>query len=350
MLILIYYLIVLLLIAKQKSRPIRFLAFTYLVVIFCFSGDIVDRDNYNHLLLNIDNKIGMVEIGWETIIFLFYNLNLDIQALCIFIGITYLLILFIVTDKLSSGNNIPIACYMIGLFFLDVVQLRNTFSAVFILLSFYFLFLYDSKKSRFLSLSLIILSSLIHASNIIFTVFHFIVRYKLKRTVLFSICAVVVLTFAVFSLATYFSVLFHIEDKIARIASTEGYTSEHAFLMVSLSGIAIPLVSWFANKHIVLSDDNNKNLFETTLKLSVFVLTIIPLIQLASDFRRQIYIVYIIIASLLCRNLHKYTTKMIPFFLIMIALMYFTYSTFLGNRESVFYPIFENNILFNAMK
>lgn len=350
MLILIYYLIVLLLIAKQKSRPIRFLAFTYLVVLFCFSGDIADRDNYIHLLLNIDNKIGMVEIGWESIMFLFYNLNLDIQDLCVFIGIIYLSILFFVIDKLSSGNNIPIACYMIGLFFLDVVQLRYSFSAIFIILNFYFIFLHDSKKSRFLSLLLIILSSLIHASNIIFIVFYFIVGYKLKQTVLFTICTSVTLTFAVFTLASYFSVLFHIEDKIARIASTEGYTSEHAFLMVTLSAIVIPLASWFANKHIHLSDNYSKSIFETTLKLSVFVLTIIPFIQLASDFRRQIYIIYIIIASMLCRFLDKYTTKMISLFLIMIALMYFTYSTYLGNRETVFYPIFENNILFNAIK
>lgn len=345
MAILLYYIIILFLITRCHSFNTRKIALFYLLILFCFNTQNADRDSYELMYSVLYDR--SMELLWTSVLVFMKTYSLDIQYLYFIVGIPYLITIFYVIPKFSRNDNSAIACYMIALFFLDVVQLRYSFSAIFVLWAFYFLFIYDGLKSIVFYLSFIVLASLVHSSNIIFLIFAVVKIFNMKYVVFLLIGAYTTITFCLLFFADLVGRFFNIEAKIERITNTEGTASTHSVLMTSIFCILIFFMSYLAKKYHKTKVVASQIKMEFINKLAIFSLVFIPLLNLSSDFRRQIFLMFLIVCSLIFALKKEYSNRLVIITPFIVAILYFIYSTFAGNRDGVFFPIFEYNMFFN---
>lgn len=341
--IILYFLTILLLVIRKKSRIVLGFAYLFLLVLFCFNTGIADRLSYEEDI-TLATSINR-ELLWQGLLTLFLVNQISIQYLYGIVGFLYITSLFYVTYKLSEKCNIVIACYMLGVFFLDVVQLRYTASLIFVLWGFYFLVTSKGFKSVSLFIIFILLSSFVHASNIIFLLFLIGKLYSRKATTYITFLSIVVLIFGWLTFTELLGVTFNISEKMDRIVYDEEIKSEHTILVTWISELIVVFMMMYANlvkrtKKIALSIN-----FNYAMNFAILSMIFIPLIYLSPDIRRSIYFVFVILSAFLYgeKNFSKSPGLMITPFIV--SLFFFWMSTFTGNRMTVFYPLFENNLL-----
>lgn len=341
--ILLYILIIFLLFYFKDSKKILIFALLYLLLLFTLNTDIADRSNYE-IQLSLDISHPM-ELGWNRLLAIIRSANLPIQSLYVVVGIPYLITLFFFASKISE-NNRAIACYMIGIFFLDVAQLRFTFSTIFIWLAFYFFLSREDRFAYILYAFFVTIASLFHASNSIFFVFLLSKKQNPVKTSIISFITSVFFFLTQHLATAFIGQTYNIENKINRISAIDSAPS-FLTVYVSVSYIISALLMIILSRYNYSSKDKKINI---ALNISILAFTIIPFLLFSTDFRRHIFIIDFLLICLFFKNEKKYNDKLLFVIPISIVLTFFIYSTFLGNRETVFFPIFENNMLINFIQ
>lgn len=342
--IFLYIVLLILLLSNPRSKSINNIALVTCLILFCFSTNVADRDGYETDILNVVLNGDNWETLWFSLLMYFNTNNVDLQYLVGGIGCFYLCSLFFVLRKTFQLDNRLIACYMIGLFFLDIVQLRNTLSLTFVLWSLYFLINIQGKRKYLYSSAMIILASMIHASNFFFillVISEYIGYDRIKKYM-----PIIVVMMFIFSatIIRYFGSTFGLSDKIERIGDTEN-TSANSIIMNVFFVIAIfGMVSVFFR--FVKNGDNTK-CKELMMNWGYISLTLIPMLMFSQDFRRQIFMMFLIVSALAYKSLNSRSILSIA--PVLFSIMLFMMSTYLGNSELVFYPVFDNNILLNFL-
>ena len=333
----IYYVLTLLLFLMKKSKVVVLLSLLYLIFLFSLNTNIADRANYEFVLHN--DFFSTVELGWGWFISCVRQYGFSIQSLYPIIGIPYLITLFFILTKLSQ-NNRPIACYMVGMFFLDVVQLRFTFSAIFIWWAFYFFFLNDDKAAYLKYAFFILLASLIHASNLTFMVFLF--AKCEKKSKVFGIMSIVFCTLAIGLpvVTMLFGRIFGFENKIDRIGG-EMMSSSLSIVTCVFYLLFFVIMTLLMN----YNTSQKENYIRYSENISILALSFLPLLSFSSDFRRHIFVTALLLIAVFFRYENKYKDRLLFLLPIFLFSSFFIYSTFSGNRETVFIPIFKNNFL-----
>ena len=321
----------------KKNKVVVVFSLLYLVLLFSLNTNIADRANYEFVLHN--DFFSTVELGWGWFISYVRMFGFSIQSLYPIIGIPYLLTLFFVLAKLSQ-NSRPIACYMVGMFFLDVVQLRFTFSAIFIWWAFYFFFLNDDKAAYLKYVFFILLASLIHASNLIFIVFLFAKCEKKGKVIGIASMFFGALAIGLPVVTLLFGQIFGFESKIDRIGGE--------MMSSSLSVVTCVFYLFFFVIMTLLMNYNTsqkEKYVRYSENISILALSFLPLLSFSSDFRRHIFVTALLLIAVFFRYENRYKDRLLFVFPVFLFSIFFIYSTFSGNRETVFIPIFENNIL-----
>lgn len=340
-----YFLVVVLLLFLPNSKSLRVISLVYLLILFCFNTDCADRESYVMDMLNVD--IYEREYLWQVVLRFWRDNHLDFQYLVAGIGVLYLPSLYYVTGKLSNKSNLVVACYMIGLFFLDVVQLRYTASLIFVLWAFY---LYFSKKEHHILyfIVFICISSLIHASNIIFLSYILAEKYDKQKLRMIVLILFVVLSLGVYIAMAYLGSIFGIVDKITRLTTTEYESSKYIYRNCLCEVIVFLYVLYLnaKNKDLYLAESGWKLIYN----MAYISLLFLPFLQLFPDIRRQIYVNFIILLPWICRlKQNKAITQNIYIWAVIVAIYYFLIGLYPGNMDTVFYPIFDNNLIFNSL-
>lgn len=348
MIIFIYYFLIYLLLALPRKKELGIIALFFLIVLFCFNTNIADREGYQIDMYNAtyDDTISFEPL-WNSILVFFELHKINIQFLYVLVGTVYLPALWFFIQKLTNNNNCALACYMLGIFYLDVVQLRYTFSLVFVIAALYNLFFVKGKKGDLRFICFMILALMVHLSNIILFLFYVAKYTSIKKTVWITIVSSIILFTSYTILISYFGDIFNMATKMQRINEGE-YTSDNTFLLTALSCLAACGLMLLARKNCRLASNTDNGLILLTYKMALLLLMCIPLINFSQDVRRHIYVCFLIFAAITYRVLPycvgRQQLKILP---VLISLMYFVLSVFTGNRETVFFPLFRDNILFN---
>lgn len=345
----LYYLFVVLLICNKHSRIIRYVAFLLLFCLFCFNSKIADRSNYEFLLTTMQSVQYSIEFCWGVFLFLASKLGLSVQGLYVVVGISYLVTLFYMMPKFSNNNNMSLACYMIGFFFLDVVQLRYSLSLIFVWFAFYFLIFKDGKKSLLLFVLFIFLATAFHASNVVFFFFLF-TRLKNSKLVCFlTLCFGGGLVIFVKKIVFYVGGIFGLNDKVVQVSNVVS-TSSHSFLITTIFDLCIFVVALLCLWYTKILEKKDKVCLGRSFNMAITSLIFIPLLNFSDDFRRQIFVVFFMLICVVYRYRVFCIDKLFPYIPVVVSVMFFVYSTFSGNSETVFFPLFENNLMINFLK
>ena len=340
MLVLIYFSLCFLLLVKHRSKWVFNVSILFLLLLFCFCGDIADRENYESWFNLYDYSI-LNNLGFYFIVKFIIYVGGGPQLLYVLIGTIYLLSISYVIRKLSHNPNYVLAYYMLGLFFLDVVQLKNTFGHVIILWALYFYFTMDKTFQRKLFFIFgVLLATLIHPSLFFYIIFLF-VDHKPKRVMLYSITISILLYNFIYHLLGYIGPILGKEELI-----NIGFYSDKMVLLTQL----ILLFFYFVVTIIYLmrmksNRCSNNNISCLLLNVLFLMLPLIPLIKISIDFRRFFFFLSLIVVILFGKSL-KNNSQLYRVLFLVYALILLYFFTLGGNYRTVFLPLFQNNILF----
>lgn len=81
------------------------------------------------------------------------------------------------------------------------------------------------------------------------------------------------------------------------------------------------------------------------IKITYLLLPIFPLLSVSVDYRRAYFYVSIILFVILSNWITKHSRFMISSLMIIVSTIFLYRFVLLGNYETVYYPIFSNNLL-----
>lgn len=339
--IVFYFAIVLLLLVKNRNKPVFYLSYVLLLLLFCLNYDNADRAIYESRLINLEKFEGMTEPGYYGLMVLFQKLDLDVQYLYVVVGFCYITSFFYVVNKLTDKPNFPIAFYMVANFFMDVVQLRASCSLIFVVWAFYFLLSDSNVYKRVCLFTLFVfLGSLFHTTALIFLFFALIVKFH--GTKLLKIVAVLCLFiyFGQYVLFKYLGTLMSMSEKINQIQSSTKYVGNNmnliVFLLYALLFAAFSFIFFISKKHKSLA---------IGMDMCIASLVIVPIIVFSADIRRAYFVIATFLAVVLAKSDVKRNRTICKVLMMIVAFIYFAKITAGRNIDVVFYAVMKNNLL-----
>lgn len=348
----IYWTIVLLLVLRRNSKFLLCWSFFLMAILFCFNYDNVDRGIYEMRLNDYESMEGMTEIGYYYLMQIFTNLHLDVQYLYGLVGLLYLGSLMYIINKLSDAPGFPIAFYMSCIFFLDVVQLRNTLSLVFVLWAFYLFFtIPEKRKSQLLYLVFVLAASMFHSSNIVFGIF-VLAKEPHKKVIRYTIIAIAVLSSLQYLMISYLGDIYSMGQKIEQISTSDRYTGNNMNLIVII-WLFMLLLTYAGSYFFVgryqddMKDGEDALSFrEIGLNITILLTTIIPLVFFSADFRRIYYAISVILVCIMSHWLREKRRWIVVGTVALLAYFYlFRFTAGEFNKPVVYDMIFNANLL-----
>ena len=341
----LYFFIVLLLIFFRKSKQLRLLTMLLLLALFCLNTQIADREATIIDMDMVYSGFKIVEPLWGAILNFFAANKIDVQYLYVIIGLVYIPTLFYVVGKMSNNSNIAIACYMIGLFYMDVVQLRFTTAITIVLWGIYFLYYSKAKHGMIYFVLAVAISMTVHISSIIFALLALPKILSIKKTLVVTVVGSIVLFLSYTVAIAYFGDLFDIADKVQMTGEAE-LKSAHSFITTTISDIMVIFMAVIARYNLKSKNETYKRNLNIALIIALLSFLCVPLINFSPDIRRHVYVFYLLVAAFVYGCYPHYKGKAIVLFTpIVIAFMYFILSVYTGNKETVFDPLFQKNLL-----
>lgn len=341
-----------------KNKVLFYFSFFLLLTLFCFNTDNADYLSYKG---SMESSVFFSETtrisGYWALLKFFAQNEIDFQFLYVLIGGVYLITLSLFLKKFSLNPNIVVGYYMVGIFLLDVVQLKNTLAMTFILWGFYILFSSNqSLKKKLIFFGILVLcSSKFHLSGMYFLLFLFL---PLSFKTLIKISTLITVVIFV---GGYFIV-----DRLVEVGSSQdNFIREYGagnILATQLTLIAIAVLFAFAfflfrkktyyiqiyKTSMALLSEKNKGLNEYGLKVVVLSMPLIPLISLNADFRRVFFFLSIIWVTVVSNWITNKSKFILSFPIAFIALFLLNRYVLLGNYEAVFCKIFQNNMIWGG--
>lgn len=349
MFIFIYFILIVLLFARPKSKYIYYASFILLFILFAFNTDNADRGVYESRLLNYDMMLGYTEPGFTLFMSFMNKFHIDLQGLYIIVATLYLGTMCFIIKKLSKNPGFVLGGYMIFCFFYDVVQVRTTTALIFVYVAFYFLLKEEKKISGITKfLIFIVIASQFHALSLAFSIFCLIrIENKKKMYIIFFAVAALMFIFQRQIIGLFGDAL-DIMDKIQEVEEknandyegTNSYVVTIAYLLLIVTPYLV--FYWRSTERT-----RSEKLVSDGLHLSLISLMIIPVIFWSADFRRVYFAIFPILLLIMSNYMKSMKDKLIfnSAFVICMFLAFYRSIYFSSNFDSVFLAIFENNLL-----
>lgn len=346
MVIFIFYILSLFLLIKDNNKIFIYLSYILMIILFCFNLTNADREIYENRLYYYDLLVGSTEVGYYYLMEVFTKYHLEIQNLYIVVGILYLSTLFYIISKLSKNQSLVISSYMIGAFLFDVVQLRFTLSLTFVLWGFYFLLSTKRVVYRGALFSLfIIVASTFHSSSLFYLVFVLsLFRYKIFVRLLLFVFFIFIISSTV--IINYFGELYEMGKKIEEIQASDKYVGNNSNLLCLIYLLAFMLMYIIPYKKVIKGQYVVTELDNIWYKINITCVLIIPIILFSADVRRIFVGLLPLQVSVMSHWITPQNSLFIKAFIFGIS-FFFLYFFILrsNNIETVFYSIFENNLI-----
>lgn len=346
MVIFIFYILSLFLLIKDNNKIFIYLSYILMIILFCFNLTNADREIYENRLYYYDSLVGSTEVGYYYLMEVFTKYHLEIQNLYIVVGILYLSTLFYIISKLSKNQSLVISSYMIGAFLLDVVQLRFTLSLTFVLWGFYFLLCCESIKLRvLLFFSFILIATTFHSSSLMYLLFGLLF---FNEKYFNRILAITFIVFVVLSsiLISFFGELYNMGKKIEEIQSSDKYVGNNSNLLCLIYLFLFMLMYLIPYKRILQFQKENNKLYSLWLRIILTCILITPIIPFSADVRRIFIGLLPLQVSVISHGVTPRNSLYLKTIVVGISLLFLYFFILRGlNIKTVFYPIFEKNII-----
>lgn len=341
-------------ILKNRFRALSFVLLMTMWVLFWGSQGIADQAIYMFRYSRIGDltlSVWDYEFGFRFLMKIASQAGLNYRQFLMVVSSLGLLLIVSTVKKLSPKPQIVYALYFIFPLMLDIVQVRYFLAMSIFIYALRFL-IKPSPKNILNYVALIVVASLFHFTLLFFVGVIFFVF--MKENILLRIILIVTIAGLFLSYTGFLSTAVDLLTFAIPFEMLETYflrKVRFGFLEKFFVQISVILIMEFYYRYI-----KSRNSFDAycniVRNLNIISLILFPLYIYDVNFFRLFRILYIpnyIVISLAIDRSN--TTKRFQLILlsIFLALSLFMYHIFLNSRESVFWPLFENNFVFNLL-
>lgn len=171
----------------RESKKI--IIFSIITLIILFVGNTYNTDYLAYEAIFTYNDFNSIEFGFEVLVKIAKTLGLSFFGFKLILTVLIILLLLFITLKLKVNISGFIFLYTSIQFFIDMVQIRNTISSLFIIISLYFAL----KKEVRLSMLLIIIASLFHTISLMYLPLVFMEYYSNKLKIILKFMTIIMI-------------------------------------------------------------------------------------------------------------------------------------------------------------
>jgi hypothetical protein len=357
--------------AKKNSKVIYLISILFLWILFGWSSGNADSATYLSRFENYNSLSNETEKIFTKLMEFVHKIGGSYQMFLIIVSMVGLIVIAYITYKFSDNFSFILALYFIFPFVMDVTQIRNYTAFVVLIYGFRYLFC-DEKLSGLKYCICVIIATGCHFSAIVFLIMLVPKYFDTKKTILFTIVCVIIL-FSILLLSDFiikYASLFINPIKVQKVLEVAQNRYNMRTVYKTWIRIFIFFGTFFYMSYILrckfkkINNDDLKNcrinlnqrklIVELVSKMNIIILIIIPLIIISVDFYRLQQVVsifnYIAYTQYFIPIKKRTTTKgniLVSAICIIIAFLNL-YLLVLSNInfQTVFRPIFENNLLF----
>lgn len=348
----------------------------FLWILFGWSNNNADTATYLARYNQYQTYSSLTEPLFTFIVKIFNLIGFSYQQFLITVAFIYVSVLYFVVNRYSNQGAVVLALYLIFPFCIDIVQVRNTMAFTFILWGFQYLI----NKDKFSDIKYIIcvaLASSIHLSTIAYLGLLIAKRCSIKKTIIITTIITIILSLA----GNLHDILINLASKfvgsdraISILSRASRYNSYNIMISKMLIFFITFMIVLYFGKKISINKKNqeckvkrrNKKLIEfdrrelidLVIKINILSLLLIPLIPFSIDlYRIQRYMaIFIYIACTqffavkfsfdkISIIFNKRQTKVLIIFIIIIIINLYLQLFLTNDKNTCFFPMFENNIL-----
>jgi len=332
---------------KGKGSILKILLPAFMWVLFWGNNDNADYLNYKQLY----DYISYTGAGFSTSQFGFVQIMKFATKLGLqyhhFLMIVSLIGIYLITDTVKKYTDKPhlvYTLYFIHPFLLDIVQVKHFLAMAIIVYCFRYLEQEGSKNNIKFIVGVLIASS-IHAISILFLPLLFIKKMRIKTLVL-SVAIVLLIGIPI----AYTDILQIIASKILNIQRVEIYFLNRArfgfFIQFFIQG-TILLIVHYSRKILQKRRECNRYV-DLIYRTNLYLIVLFPFYIINGTFERgfrMIMILNYILFSKLFSTSKKREKIVILILIFIFVFSLFMYYTFIPYKDTVFFPIFENNLI-----
>ena len=366
MLFLIFICLIILSIIRPKSKKIFYVILLFMWFTAAFCTECADRSIYMARYSNYLSFSSTTEVGFNFLMFVFNKIGLTFDQ---FLMIAYAFIFGIYgwfikknTDRLAFVAGM----YLIFSFCIDTVQLRNSIGFAITLIGVNELYKDKmDKKSYIRFVAFVLLGSLFHFSNIFFLILLLGTRYNIKKNaIITAVSSVILLLLSKSNLVVNIGYSFvgsRINEILGRVNEYTNHQINSMLLCMIISLLLIILCLYLAYRNTKIAkkmniDDGVRKFtfiektinYQTLLFITIFMIPIIP-----DVYRIQRY--GLLLGYLGCSDYKVIGCKKklfdsrlyYLFFVIVVLLLFYLQIYKLGNIESTFEALMNNNKFIN---
>lgn len=346
---------------KKRSKIVLFISLMLLWVLYAFSSGNADEITNKARFYMSSNFIGMTEPGYALIMRAFNSIGVSFEFYKMIIAAFELLLISSTVVKFTKNYNFVFGLYLIFPFCMDVVQMRETLALSIVVFSLRFLFIHSNKKydkNNTYFVLCIILASMFHSSSLIYMFLLIAKKFDVKQVIGLSLgIALAGLILITPTTITLIGKIINMSGKVTGLLFKLDAVSWRVTRM-TLFRIFVYFLLFLLLYYLIKSksalDGGNKKKLDFALKCNIVILIIIPLIKYSVDFYRcQISLSilnYICFADTLSSEKKgkinmRNALIIIACVIVSIVNLYFLVINN-NNINTVFYPLFKNNLLY----
>ena len=354
MLFLIWAILIIMGLLFPKSKIITFLLTLFMVISICFRTQGADwtvyTNEYKWSAYQIFSDVHYV--GYLILEQFGHRLGLTFEQFTVFVGIISIMLFLFGTTKLTSNINVVFALFLIYPFSHEAVQVRTFLANSIIIAALPLILKEDNKiadrKKRLINIILFyvlsILACTIHFEAAFYLICVSLMLFLPKKYGRSYIFGGTIILFALIQTGILPTIVSRFNTRIAYWLS--GKTGLGIIIPIFIS-----LVIWYGMQMVgkccvAKSSETEKKIFERLLRLSNFIIILIPLFCYDITFNRLwrlfLFVFYIMIANILNYSLKKNTYLWIIFLMTILFISICAY-------EGVFVILngfFEDNAIF----
>lgn len=360
-------------IVKKNSKVLYVLLFVFLWLLFGWSSGNADSGVYISRFDNYNSLANETEKLFTKLLELVHEIGGTYQTFLIIVATVGLAIIAYIIYKYSENFTFVAALYFLFPFVMDVTQIRNYTAFVIVIYGFKYLISND-KNSDLKYLICIAVAANFHFSTIVFAIMLVPKHFSIQKTIFVTVICIIVLFLVpsmFIAIQKYSGVLFN-SIKVEKVldVATNRYTINTIYktwfrvivffcsFLIMYYFILKPRLIYLKEielKKVRIGLEERKKIIELVAKMNIVMLMILPLITISVDFYRlqQALSIFNYIAFSqyfipIKRNVMTKGNILVSTLCIIIAFINL-YLLVLNNSNynTVFRPVFENNLLFN---
>lgn len=332
---------------KYKGSILKALLLVMMWILFW--GNYYNADYFNYELLynyisNTGEGFETTQLGFSLIMKITSGIGLEYYQFLMAISLLGLYLIASTVKRYTSKPQLVYVLYFIYPFLLDIVQVRHFIAMSIIVFSFRYL-VEDRRLNnlRFVLGTLIACS--IHYISIIFLPLLLIKRMKTKR--LYTLIFIILVVGIPLAYSNIFLIL---ASYIAPIQKLEEYflnRARYGFVIQYFIQGGILFLVYYSRRFLEKRKGSNA-FVDLIYKTNIYLLILFPLYIINGTFERGFRMIMIpnfILFSLVFIKIKRNEKIMILFFLLLFVIALFVFYIFSSYKYTVFFPIFENNLI-----